>query len=79
MRLLPLVLLIAAPAAARRHDAAVRDVGYDAVDDVRQGKLFELEIASSDEKQAKGIARELCEKLLANPVIEDYTIVRVER
>jgi phosphoribosylformylglycinamidine synthase len=45
---------------------------------VRQGKLFELEVDARDAAQARGLLRELCEKLLANPVIEDPTIVGLE-
>jgi phosphoribosylformylglycinamidine synthase len=57
---------------------ACASLGYDAVEDVRQGKLFEVNLAASDEASARSLLEELCRKLLANPVIEDYTIVRVE-
>ena len=57
---------------------ACASLGYDAVEDVRQGKLFEVKLAASDEASARSLLEELCRKLLANPVIEDYTIVRVE-
>ena len=57
---------------------ACASLGYDAVLDVRQGKLFEVKLAASDEAGARSLLDELCRKLLANPVIEDYTIVRVE-
>jgi phosphoribosylformylglycinamidine synthase PurS subunit len=49
-----------------------------AVADVRQGKLFEIELATSDRGAAERLVRELCEKLLANPVIEDWRIERIE-
>jgi phosphoribosylformylglycinamidine synthase len=52
-------------------------LGYDAVASVRQGKLFEVELDARDEAQARTQLAELCEKLLANPVIEDYEIVRL--
>ena len=52
-------------------------LGYDAVKSVRQGKLFELELDAADEGAAEKLLAELCTKLLANPVIEDYEIVRV--
>ncbi len=54
---------------------ATASLGYDAVTAVRQGKLFELEVAESDEARARALVGELCEKLLANTVIEDYEIV----
>ena len=57
---------------------ACASLGYAAVEDVRQGKLFEVRLAASDEGEARNLLDELCRKLLANPVIEDYTVVRVE-
>ena len=57
---------------------ACASLGYDAVLDVRQGKLFEVKLAASDEAAARSLLEDLCRKLLANPVIEDYTVVRVE-
>ena len=57
---------------------ASAQLGYGAVEDVRQGKLFEVRLAAADESEARRLLDELCEKLLANPVIEDYEIVRVE-
>jgi len=57
---------------------ACASLGYEAVQDVRQGKLFEVKLASSDEGEARSLLEELCRKLLANPVIEDYTVVRIE-
>ncbi len=56
---------------------ASAQLGYAAVRSVRQGKLFELELDAADEAGARKLLGELCEKLLANPVIEDYEIVRV--
>jgi phosphoribosylformylglycinamidine synthase len=53
-------------------------LGYDAVENVRQGKLFEVELQADDETRARGLLEELCEKLIANPVIEDYEIVRID-
>jgi len=52
-------------------------LGYDAVENVRQGKLFEVDLQVDDEARARKLLEELCEKLIANPVIEDYEIVRV--
>ena len=57
---------------------ASASLGYEAVKSVRQGKIFEVELDATDRKQAEAQLAELCEKLLANPVIEDYTIVSLE-
>jgi phosphoribosylformylglycinamidine synthase PurS subunit len=57
---------------------ACATLGYDAVRDVRQGKLFEIELDASDRAAAERLVRELCDKLLANPVIEDWRIERIE-
>jgi phosphoribosylformylglycinamidine synthase len=53
-------------------------LGYSAVKSVRQGKLFEIELDATDEASAQKLLSELCSKLLANSVIEDYEIVRID-
>ena len=53
-------------------------LGHEGVASVRQGKMFEIELDASDEATARRLLEELCDKLLANPVIEDYSIVRLE-
>ena len=53
---------------------ALHTLGYASVKDVRQGKYFELEIDAANAEDAKRIAREAADKLLANPVIESYRI-----
>ena len=45
------------------------------VEKVRQGKFFEIDVIETDEKKAKDKAEEICKKLLANLVIEDYKII----
>ena len=50
-------------------------MGYLNVESVRQGKYFDLEIAEKDEAKAKAKAEEMCKKLLANLVIEDFKIL----
>ncbi len=50
-------------------------MGYLNVQGVRQGKFFDLEIAETDEVKAKAAAEEMCKKLLANLVIEDFKIL----
>jgi phosphoribosylformylglycinamidine synthase len=57
---------------------ASASLGYDAVKSVRQGKLFEVALEAGDAARARTQLEELCAKLLANPVIEDYEIIRVE-
>jgi phosphoribosylformylglycinamidine synthase PurS subunit len=57
---------------------AATSLGYDAVRGVRQGKLFEIQLDARDEETARSLVAELSSKLLANPVIESFDIVRVE-
>ena len=57
---------------AVRH--ALAALGFDGVESVRQGKLIELELAESDPGRAEARVREMCEKLLANTVIESYRV-----
>ena len=51
-------------------------MGHNNVNEIRQGKYFEIEIDEKDEKKAKTKAEDMCKKLLANLVIEDYKIVQ---
>jgi len=53
---------------------ALHSLGYGAVADVRQGKYFELDLATNEAAQAKQLAAEVADKVLANPVIESYRI-----
>ena len=53
---------------------ALHSLGYAGVGDVRQGKYFELELASASAEQARALASEVADKLLANPVIESYRV-----
>jgi len=53
---------------------ALHSMGYETVGDVRQGKYFELELRSSSADQARSLAAEVADKLLANPVIESYRV-----
>ena len=50
-------------------------MGFSDVNQVRQGKYFDIEVNIEDEKKAKIKAEEMCKKLLANLVIEDYKIL----
>ena len=49
-------------------------LGYDEVENVRLGKYIEVELGGEDEEKARARLTEMCEKLLANTVIEDYRI-----
>ena len=53
---------------------ALNSMGYNTVDAVRQGKLIELELEDTDPVQAEIKVTEMCEKLLANTVIENYAV-----
>ncbi len=53
---------------------ALENLGYDAVERVRMGKYVEMWIEAASEEAAARLAREACEKLLANTVMEDYAI-----
>ncbi|MBH00910.1 MAG: phosphoribosylformylglycinamidine synthase [Candidatus Pelagibacter sp.] len=50
-------------------------MGFVGVKDVRQGKFFDIDINEIDEAKAKNKINEMCKKLLANLVIEDYKIL----
>ena len=50
-------------------------MSFSEVKEVRQGKFFDIEISTNDEKNAKVKVEEMCKKLLANLVIEDYRIL----
>ena len=52
----------------------LKNMGYENIINIRQGKYFEIELNESDEIKAKKIVEEICKKLLSNIVIEDYKI-----
>ncbi len=53
---------------------ALQGLGFAGVEDVRQGKFIELELDGTDVEKARSDVKEMCEKLLANTVIENYDI-----
>jgi phosphoribosylformylglycinamidine synthase PurS subunit len=57
---------------AVRH--ALGSLGFGGVDGVRVGKLIEIELVDTDAAAAEARVRQMCEKLLANTVIEDYAV-----
>ena len=50
-------------------------MGFNDIDEVRQGKYFEINTKENDPKKAKDKVEEMCKKLLANLVIENYKII----
>ncbi len=53
---------------------ALHTLGYGAVQDVRQGKYFELDVDAASAAEARTLAAEVADRLLANPVIESYRV-----
>jgi phosphoribosylformylglycinamidine synthase subunit PurS len=53
---------------------ALASLGFTGIGEVRQGKLIELDLAETDPTRARAAIEAMCKTLLANPVIEDYTI-----
>ena len=52
----------------------LKNMGYNNIVNVRQGKYFDIELNENNKEKAKKIVEEICKKLLTNVVIEDYTI-----
>ena len=52
----------------------LKNMGYNNIINIRQGKFFEIEINESDKEKAKVFVEEICKKLLTNTIIEDYKI-----
>jgi phosphoribosylformylglycinamidine synthase subunit PurS len=55
-------------------EGALKALGIDGVASVRQGKIFDVEIAGNDKTRAEAALKEAAEKLLANTVIENYRV-----
>ena len=51
-------------------------MGFEGINEVRQGKYFEIDTKENDKKKAEAKIEEMCKKLLANLVIEDFKIIR---
>ena len=56
----------------------IKNMGFKNIVNIRQGKYFEIELTETDKEKAKKIIEEICKKLLANTVIEDYSINLME-
>jgi phosphoribosylformylglycinamidine synthase subunit PurS len=55
-------------------EGALTGLGFSGVEDVRQGKYIELDLAETDRARAEQTVRAMCDRLLANTVIENYHI-----
>ena len=55
-------------------EGALGTLGFEGVGSVRQGKVFDVEIEGSDRAKAEAELKAMCEKLLANTVIENFTV-----
>ena len=53
-------------------------MGFKDINDIRQGKYFEIDVNENDPTKAKGIVEDMCKKLLANLVIENYKIIETQ-
>ncbi len=53
---------------------ALGTLGFEGIEQVRQGKMIEIDLAETDARAAEATVTEMCEKLLANTVIEDYAV-----
>ena len=52
----------------------LKNMGYECIENIRKGKYFEIELNENNKDKAEKVTKEICEKLLTNTVIEDYTI-----
>ncbi|MBP1856979.1 phosphoribosylformylglycinamidine synthase subunit PurS [Rhizobium herbae] len=55
-------------------EGALGALGFEGIGQIRQGKVFDLQIETADKAKAEAEVKAMCEKLLANTVIENYTI-----
>jgi phosphoribosylformylglycinamidine synthase subunit PurS len=55
-------------------EGALRSLGVEGVESVRQGKFFEVEVAGTDKARAEAVIKAACDKLLANTVVENYRV-----
>jgi phosphoribosylformylglycinamidine synthase len=55
-------------------EGALKSLGINGIESVRQGKIFEIELATEDRTAAEELLRGACEKLLANQVVENFQV-----
>ena len=53
----------------------LKNMGFESIKNIRQGKYFDIELDETNKEKAKKVAEEICKKLLANLVIEEYKIM----
>ena len=53
----------------------LKNMGFKSIKNIRQGKYFDIELDETNKEEAKKVAEEICKKLLANLVIEEYKII----
>jgi phosphoribosylformylglycinamidine synthase len=53
----------------------LKNMGFESIKNIRQGKYFDIELDETNKEEAKKVAEEICKKLLANLVIEEYKIM----
>ena len=57
---------------------ALDGMGFKGIDEVRQGKYFEIDVNENDPSKAKAVVEDMCKKLLANLVIENFKIIETQ-
>ncbi len=57
---------------------ALDGMGFENISEVRQGKYFEIDVKESDPNKAKAVVEDMCKKLLANLVIENFKIIETQ-
>ena len=57
---------------------ALDGMGFENINEVRQGKYFEIDVNENDPSKAKAIVKDMCKKLLANLVIENFKIIETQ-
>ena len=55
----------------------LKNMGIDNLNQVRQGKYFEIDLKEQDQSKAEGQVKQMCEKLLVNEIIEDFKINKI--
>ncbi len=55
-------------------EGALRSLGVEGVNSVRQGKVFDIEVGAENREAARAILTDACERLLANTIVENYAI-----
>ena len=56
-------------------ESALGNLGFTGIKKIRQGKLFDIDLDTDNKEEAEILTKEICKVLLANMVIEDYTII----